>query len=68
MIPKYPVRCVGGSEVIEDISLLSCPHGHDSLLRDRTCNRKLHLAPHEGMYRYLAWLPVAAPLLPPVGR
>ena len=67
MIPKYRVRCVGGGEVIEDISLLACPHGHDSLLRAEYCGRKLHLAPHEGMYRYLAWLPVTAPLLPSGG-
>ncbi len=31
------------------------------------CSRKLHLAPHKGMYRYLAWLPVTAPLLPSGG-
>jgi cysteate synthase len=67
MIPKYRVRCVGGNEIVEDISLLSCPHGHDSLLRTEYCSRKLHLAPHKGIYRYLAWLPVTAPLLPSGG-
>ncbi len=67
MIPKYRIRCVGGNEIIEDISLLSCPHSHDSLLRTEYCNRKLHLAPHPGIYRYLAWLPVTAPLLPSGG-
>jgi cysteate synthase len=67
MIPKYRVRCVGGDEIVEDISLLSCPHGHDSLLRAEYCSRKLHLAPHKGIYRYLAWLPVTAPLLPSGG-
>jgi len=67
MIPKYRVRCVDGGEVIEDPSLLSCPHGHDSLLRAEYCSRKLHLAPHPGIYRYLAWLPVTAPLLPSGG-
>ena len=67
MIPKYRVRCVGGNEIVEDISLLSCPHGHDSLLRTEYCSRKLHLAPHKGIYRYLAWLPVTVPLLPSGG-
>lgn len=67
MIPKYRIRCVGGDEIVGDITQLSCPHGHDSLLRTEYCNRKLHLAPHEGIYRYLAWLPVTAPLLPSGG-
>lgn len=67
MIPKYRIRCVGGNEIVEDISLLSCPHSHDSLLRTEYCSRKLHLAPHPGIYRYLAWLPVTAPLLPSGG-
>ena len=67
MIPKYRVRCVGGGEIVEDISLLSCPHGHNSLLRTEYSTRKLQLAPHNGMYRYLAWLPVSAPLLPSGG-
>ncbi|MGB7789018.1 cysteate synthase [Methanoregula sp.] len=67
MIPKYQLRCVGGDEIAEDISLLSCPHGHDSLLRTEYCSRKLCLAPHPGIYRYLEWLPVTAPLLPSGG-
>ncbi len=67
MIPKYRVRCVEGGEIVEDITRLSCPHGHDSLLRTEYSSRKLHLAPHRGMYRYLAWLPVTAPLLPSGG-
>ncbi|MDD1695215.1 MAG: cysteate synthase [Methanoregula sp.] len=67
MIPKYRIRCVGGGEIVEDISLLSCPQGHDSLLRTEYCSRKLHLSPHKGIYRYLAWLPVTAPLLPSGG-
>jgi cysteate synthase len=67
MIPKYRIHCVGGNEIVEDISLLSCPHSHDSLLRTEYCSRKLHLAPHPGIYRYLAWLPVTAPLLPSGG-
>ena len=67
MIPKYQLRCVGGDEIAEDISLLSCPHGHDSLLRTEYCSRKLRLAPHPGIYRYLEWLPVTAPLLPSGG-
>jgi cysteate synthase len=67
MIPKYRIRCVGGDEIVEDISLLSCPHTHDSLLRTEYCSRKLHLAPYPGIYRYLSWLPVTAPLLPSGG-
>ncbi len=67
MIPKYRIRCVGGNELIEDISLISCPHGHDSLLRTEYCNQRLHLSPHKGIYRYLAWLPVTRPLLPSGG-
>lgn len=67
MIPKYRIRCVGGNEIVEEISRLSCPHNHDSLLRTEYCCRRLHLAPHKGIYRYLAWLPVTAPLLPSGG-
>ena len=67
MIPKYRIRCAGGNEVVEDPSLLSCPRGHDSILRAEYCSRKLHLSPHKGIYRYLAWLPVTAPLLPSGG-
>jgi len=67
MIPKYRVRCVGGGETVEDLSLMSCPHGHDGLLRAEYCTRKLHLSPYRGIYRYLAWLPVTAPLLPSGG-
>ncbi len=67
MIPKYRVRCVGGGEIVDDLSTLSCPHGHNSLLRAEYCSRRLHLAPHEGMYRYLSWLPVTSPLLPAGG-
>ncbi len=67
MIPKYRIRCVGGNEIVEDISLLSCSHGHDSLVRTEYCCRKLHLTSHTGIYRYLAWLPVIAPLLPSGG-
>jgi cysteate synthase len=68
MIPKYRVRCAGGNEIVEDISLLSCPYGHDSLLRAEYSARRLHLSAHQGIYRYLAWLPVTAPLLPSGGR
>jgi len=66
-IPKYRVRCVGGGEIVEDISLLSCPKGHDSLLRAEYTNRRLPLAPHPGIFRYIAWLPVSRPLLPAGG-
>ena len=67
MIPKYRVRCVCGGDIVEDTTRLSCPHGHDSLLRTEYCRRKLHLAPHPGIYRYLSWLPVTFPLLPSGG-
>ncbi len=67
MIPKYRIRCIGGGEIVEDISLLSCPQPHDSLLRAEYTNRKLRLAPHPGIFRYLAWLPVIHPLLPAGG-
>ncbi|MDD1693395.1 MAG: cysteate synthase [Methanoregula sp.] len=67
MIPKYRIRCVGGGEVVEDISLLSCPQGHDSLLRAEYCNRHLRLSPYAGIYRYIDWLPVTRPLLPSGG-
>ncbi|HUH79519.1 MAG TPA: cysteate synthase, partial [Methanoregula sp.] len=56
-----------GGEIVEDLSLLSCPHGHDALLRTEYSSRRLLPAPHEGMYRYLAWLPVTRPLLPSGG-
>lgn len=67
MIPKYHIRCVEGGETVGDITLLSCPHGHDSLLRAEYTSRRLHLFPVEGMYRYLDWLPVTRPLLPSGG-
>ncbi|MDD1704303.1 MAG: cysteate synthase [Methanoregula sp.] len=66
-IPKYRVRCVGGGEIVEDISLLSCLNGHDSLLRAEYADRRLPLAPHPGIFRYIAWLPVRWPLLPAGG-
>lgn len=67
MIPKYRLRCVSGREIVSDISLQSCPHGHDSLLRTEYSRKKLHLAPYEGMFRYLCWLPVTRPLVPSGG-
>ncbi len=67
MIHKYRVRCVGGGEIVGDLSTLSCPHGHNSLVRAEYCSRRLNLSPHEGMYRYLSWLPVTSPLLPAGG-
>lgn len=67
MNPKYRVRCTGGSEIIKDVTLLSCPHGHDALLRTGYSIRRLRLSPYPGMYRYLAWLPVTSPLLPSGG-
>lgn len=67
MILKYQIRCVGGGEIIEDIPSLSCPQGHNSLLRTEYCSRRLHLHPFRGMYRYLDWLPVTRPLLPSGG-
>ena len=66
-IPKYRLRCVGGSEVIPDISAQSCPNGHDSLIRTEYCRRRLHLAPYAGIFRYMSWLPVSRPLLPSGG-
>ena len=67
MIPKYRLRCVGGGEIVDDVTRLSCPHAHDSLLRTEYSSRRLLLAPCDGMYRYLAWLPVTRPLLPSGG-
>ncbi|MFA5237180.1 MAG: cysteate synthase [Methanoregula sp.] len=67
MIPKYRLRCVGGGEFIPDVSALSCPNGHDALLRTEYSRRRLHLSPHSGIFRYLCWLPVSRPLLPSGG-
>jgi cysteate synthase len=67
MIPKYLLRCVGGGEIVPDMTALSCPSGHDSLLRTEYCRRRLQLAPHSGIFRYLCWLPVTRPLLPSGG-
>ncbi len=67
MIPKYRIRCVGGGEIILDMTSLSCPGGHDSLLRTEYCRRRLHLSPYTGIFRYLCWLPVTRPLLPSGG-
>ncbi len=49
------------------MTALSCPDGHDSLLRTEYCRRRLHLAPYTGIFRYLCWLPVTRPLLPSGG-
>ena len=67
MISKYRIRCVSGGEYISDVTSLSCPSGHDSLLRTEYSSRKLRLAPHDGIFRYLCWLPVTTPLLPSGG-
>jgi len=67
MIPKYRIRCVGGGEVVPEMTALSCPHSHDSLLRTEYCHRRLHLSPYSGIFRYLCWLPVTLPLLPSGG-
>jgi cysteate synthase len=67
MEPKYRIRCVGGGELIGDLTSLSCPHAHDSLLRTEYADRSLHLAPHPGIFRYLSWLPVNEPLVPSGG-
>ena len=67
MIPKYRIRCVGGGEIIPDLTAQSCLGGHDSLLRTEYCRRRLYLAPYTGIFRYLCWLPVTRPLLPSGG-
>ena len=67
MIPKYRIRCVSGREIVPDMASLSCPAGHDSLLRTESSSRRLQLAPHNGIFRYLCWLPVTRPLLPSGG-
>ncbi|HVP97123.1 cysteate synthase [Methanoregula sp.] len=67
MIPKYRIRCVGGGEPVSDMTSLSCPAGHNSLLRTEYSSRRLKLAPHSGIFRYLCWLPVTHPLLPSGG-
>jgi cysteate synthase len=67
MIPKYRIRCISGGEIVPDITSLSCPAGHDSLLRTEYTSRRLQLSSHSGIFRYLCWLPVTAPLLPSGG-
>jgi cysteate synthase len=67
MIPKYRIRCVSGGEIIPDMTALSCPSSHNSLLRTEYSSRKLQLAPFRGIFRYLCWLPVTMPLLPSGG-
>jgi len=58
---------VGGGEIVPDPTAQSCPGGHDSLLRTEYRTRRLRLAPHTGIFRYLCWLPVNRPLLPSGG-
>ncbi len=67
MIPKYRIRCVSGGEIVPDMASLSCPAGHDSLLRTEYSRRRLQPAPQSGIFRYLCWLPVTRPLLPSGG-
>jgi cysteate synthase len=67
MISKYRVRCVGGGEFIDDQARLSCPNGHDSLLRTEYASRQLRLTSYPGIFRYLGWLPVTRPLVPSGG-
>jgi len=64
---RYRLLCVGGGEVVPDTTALSCPNGHDSLLRTEYRTRSLRLAPCTGIFRYLCWLPVNSPLLPSGG-
>jgi len=67
MTARYRLRCVGGGEIVPDPTAQSCPGGHDSLLRTEYRTRRLRLAPHTGIFRYLCWLPVNRPLLPSGG-
>jgi len=67
MIPKYRIRCFGGGELVPDLTSLSCPSCHDSLLCTEYSSRRLQFAPHNGIFRYLCWLPVTRPLLPSGG-
>lgn len=67
MTLKYRIRCIGGGEIIPDLSTLCCPHSHDSLLMTEYCRRRLVLLPHKGIFRYHCWLPVSSPLLPSGG-
>jgi len=67
MIPKYRIRCIGGGEIVPDITALSCPVSHNSLLRTEYSGRRLQLSSHDGIFRYLCWLPVTRPLLPSGG-
>lgn len=67
MTLKYRIRCIGGGEIIPDISAQCCSHSHDSLLMTEYCRRRLVLLPHKGIFRYLCWLPVSSPLLPSGG-
>jgi len=67
IVPKYRVRCLGGGEYVEDLSLLNCNQGHDALIRTEYSRRKLVLSPYCGIFRYLCWLPVERPLLPSGG-
>jgi len=67
MTARYRLRCVGGGEIVPDPAAQSCPNGHDSLLRTEYRTRRLRLAPHTGIFRYLCWLPVNRPLLPSGG-
>ena len=67
MEPKYRLRCVGGGELVGDLTGLSCPHAHDSLLRTEYTDLELRLSPHPGIFRYLSWLPVEEPLVPSGG-
>ena len=67
VVPKYRLRCVEGGEYLEDLSLMNCPQGHDSLLRAEYSCKKLVPVPCDGVFRYLCWLPVTNPLLPSGG-
>jgi cysteate synthase len=67
MTPKYRIRCVGGGEIVADSAALACPDSHDSLLRTEYRSKKLEPEPYDGIFRYLAWLPVNRPLLPSGG-
>ena len=64
---KYRIRCVGGGEFVDDMTLLACPDSHDSLLRTEYRQQSLSCESSTGIFRYLAWLPLDHPLLPSGG-
>lgn len=55
---NYTLYCVENGEEVDENYTLTCPHGHNGLLRARYRSRQLHVGPEKNEFRFKEWLPV----------